>query len=292
MNCNGKVAIFSNDSGGAEILSSWVKTSDQPFLVSLKGPAVEIFSRKIGSLRSLSIEEAIGKSDWVLTSTSWSSDLEYKAIKFAKESNKFVVTFLDHWVNYRERFNWHGPEILPDEIWVGDSDGYDLAIEAFPEICVKKVRNPYWHDFKNEFEDMEAITQAGEIRILFASSNIDGARMQQNDIGFNDNEILQKFLDNLSMLPFYEQIEQITIKNHPSELLNKYQNINFGALKNKIILCPDKSNVLLIKENTYVAGFESMLLVLAKICGIQTININMNLSRLSKIPKQYIDYII
>lgn len=290
MNHEGKVAIFSNDAGGAEILSSWIRARDHPFVVSLTGPAVEVFSRKIGYLKSLSIEEAIDQSDWVLTSTSWSSDLEYKAIKKAKELNKFVVTFLDHWVNYRERFNWHGSEILPDEIWVGDRDAYNLAIEVFPELNVRQLINPYWQDFKNDFQDLESIRDDGGIRILFASSNIDGIRKQQKDIKFSDDEILQNFLNKLSSLPFYEKIEKITIKTHPSELANKYEKFNFRNLHKKIILNSDKSNIFLINENTYIAGYESMLMVLASVCGKSTINIDMKLDRLQNIPKNYIDY--
>ena len=112
----GKVAIVSHDAGGAEILSSFVKRYQVPYEASLKGPANEIFQRKIGPLKEISEYQAINNCDWVLTGTGWSTSFEYDAIKIAKEKDKYVVSFIDHWVNFRERFNWHGPEILPNEI--------------------------------------------------------------------------------------------------------------------------------------------------------------------------------
>ena len=253
---------------------------------------IKIFSRKIQTLKPLLLDDAIHQANWVITGTSWSSDLEYEAIKKAKKLNKFVVTYLDHWVNYRERFNWHGPEILPDEIWVGDRAAFDLAAEVFPEVNIKEVPNPYWKDFKNKFDDVEAIPDEEGAKILFASSNIDGIRKQQKDIKFSDYEILEIFLNKLPSLSFYEKIEEITIKNHPSEPANKYEKFNFKNFHKKVILNSNKSNILLIKENSYIAGYESMLMVLGSVCGKSTINIDMKLDRLQNVPKDYINYSI
>lgn len=150
MTPKGKVAVVSNDAGGAEILSSWYKLHNLSYPLSVTGPAESIFKRKLGKIKRQHFDLLIENSDWVLTGTSWESDLEYRAIKYAKNKGKYVVSFLDHWVNYRERFSWHGPEVLPDEIWVGDEDAKNLAENIFKGLKVRFIENPYWYEFKSQ----------------------------------------------------------------------------------------------------------------------------------------------
>ncbi len=56
----------------------------------------------------------------MLCGTSWQSDLEWRATELARRSGKRCVAYLDHWVNYRERFEREGELRLPDAIWVAD----------------------------------------------------------------------------------------------------------------------------------------------------------------------------
>ena len=77
-------------------------------------------SNNLGSFKSLSLETAIKDSDWVICGSSWQSDLECRAISISKSISKKVVTFLDHWINYKERFQLMDklllPELLKDKI--------------------------------------------------------------------------------------------------------------------------------------------------------------------------------
>ena len=108
------IAAISHDAGGAEILSSWLRRCDEPYCLSVDGPAIDIFLRKIGDRQSIPLAEAIAQSEWVLCSTSWQSSLERRAISQAKAGGKKVVAFLDHWVNFKERFQDDGIAVLPD----------------------------------------------------------------------------------------------------------------------------------------------------------------------------------
>lgn len=286
----GKVLVVSHDAGGAEILSSLLKLNKIPYLLCLAGPAENIFKMKLGKGENYSLEKGIKQANWILTGTSWASNLEYRAICIAKKENIFVSSFLDHWVNYRERFTWHGPEMLPDEIWVGDEDAEKIAKELFLNMPVKLIPNPFWLEVKERVKDVEPIDKKDVLKILFVSSNMDGVARRQPDITFSDYDILTKFLENIDQIFQKREKIYISIRKHPSETLIKYDDFNYKNFELKIDENEDLMSSFL--DYTHVAGFESMALVLAKINGLHTINLNMGLPRLKTIPSRYIDHYI
>ena len=115
-----------------------------------QGPAVNIFNGKIHKIEILSLDDLINKSDWLLCGTSWQSDLEWKAIRRAKKANKKVISFIDHWVNYRERYFKKSEYALPDEIWIGDIYAEKIAKDNFPNLKVMLKSNPYFLDMKEQ----------------------------------------------------------------------------------------------------------------------------------------------
>ena len=110
------VGIVCHDAGGAEIVSSYVRLNNLEAKYCLEGPAIKVFERKLGSIKNKSLLDVIDSVDWLLCGTGWESDLEWNAIQEAKRQKIKTVSFLEHWVNYSERFNRNGVEILPDEI--------------------------------------------------------------------------------------------------------------------------------------------------------------------------------
>ena len=66
-------------------------------------------------------------SDLVLCSTGTSSDYEKRAMYLAKKHKKKTIAYIDHWVQYRERFLINNKIIRPDEIWVSDTYALLLA---------------------------------------------------------------------------------------------------------------------------------------------------------------------
>ena len=85
---NNLVAIVSNDAGGAELLSLWVKKYNLNYVTVITGPAIKIFKKNSVSQKPLSLDEAIEVCDWVFCSTSWQSEIEKKAIKKARDIGK------------------------------------------------------------------------------------------------------------------------------------------------------------------------------------------------------------
>ena len=255
--------MVSHDAGGAEILSSWLNRTNCQASAVVAGPAVDIFQRKCPQVEFLPLDVALAKCTWVLCGTGWQSSFERQAISLGRALGKKTVAFLDHWVNYRERFDESGSSVLPDEIWVGDPDAERIARELFTETPVLLQQNPYLQDLLVEIEKMqvEKVVSASK-KVLYVCENVvDHARLQYGDErywGYTDYDALLFFLKNISALG--EAIEAVTIRPHPSEQAGKYHWVTeLNSLPIKI-----GGKQTLLKETLeadIVVGIQSMAMV-------------------------------
>jgi hypothetical protein len=220
------ICVSSHDAGGAEILSSYVRQQGLDCAYALGGPALKIFERKIGALDSMPLADAIHQSDWLLCGTSWQSDLEWQAIEIARAMGKRSVAFLDHWVNYRERFVRGGETHLPDEIWVGDTLAETMARRIFPELSIRLIENPYFDDLRRELAQLtrSSETSAHNLRVLYVCEPLREHALREygNERywGYTEEDALRYFLSNLPAL--MSPVERIVIRPHPSEVPGKY----------------------------------------------------------------------
>lgn len=269
------IAIVAHDAGGAEILSSYAVQQRPSCAYSVAGPALKVFERKLGLVRVTPLEETIVQSDWLLCGTSWQSDLEWQAIKMAKEQGKRSVVFLDHWAHYRERFVRGGETCLPDEIWVGDAQAEALAQHVLPEVTTRLVANPYFDDLKREISAIPKpdITGRSGLNVLFVSEPVreGGARIFGNERywGYTEEEALRYFLSNLYVLG--RPVGRIAIRPHPSEPLHKY---DWVKKEYTLPIVNGGGRTLLeeIAESDVVAGFQSMAMVMALLAGKRVIS--------------------
>lgn len=222
----GVCAVICHDAGGAEILSSYVRRTGLRCVFALDGPARKVFERKLGPIQLLAPEEAVNESDWVLVGTSWQSELEFEALGSARVQGKHAVAFLDHWVNYRERFERSGEIHLPDEIWVGDAHALRIAEEAFPAVPIRLIENPYFLDLRDEITQRQRKVQgeSESLRVLYVCEPIkEHAKRRYGDErhwGYTEEDALRYFLGRIDTLgkPF----DEIVIRPHPSEEPDKY----------------------------------------------------------------------
>jgi hypothetical protein len=259
------IAVFSHDAGGAEIVSSWLRQNPQPYCLVLEGPAVAIFQRKLGDIEISPLADAIEFCDWVLCGTGWQSNLEKQAIVKAKAASKKVIAFLDHWVNYPDRFQLDGVTVLPDEIWVGDVDAKILAQKTFPKINVILTPNPYFKDLQIELQGIQgSLNDPKQCSVLYVCEPIrEHALLAYGDEhywGYTEEDALQFFLDNITALG--TTISKINIRPHPSESKNKY---DWARQENSLVTETDSTQSLLeqIAETDVVVGCESMAMVVA-----------------------------
>lgn len=261
-----KVCVVAHDAGGANILASYVRRSPYEHVLSLSGPAVSIFERVLGTIQNNDLEEAIAKSEKVLTGSGWQSDLEFNAILLARQLNKYVSTFLDHWVNYTERFIRNGRIALPDEFWVGDELAYKIASEDFPSTKILQTSNPYFEESKVEYLsrlNSKKASSTGTKTYLYIGENIgDHAELKYGDRmhnGFDEIGAFQLFLNWISR---NDPSSSVIFRPHPSETHSKYlyiadqHNINCHASRN-FDLIDD------FLESDIVVGVSSAALILA-----------------------------
>lgn len=230
MNNSSLVAIVSHDAGGAEILASYVAQSEVACRFVLAGPAVNIFTRRLGPIEICTLTDGLSSCDMVLCGTGWQSDLEWSAIAQAQRSGKRAIAFLDHWVNYPERFIRNGVQHLPDEIWVGDEDAERLARSCFLNTPIRLVRNPYFIDMQRDIAKLGVKQPAAwttKKAVLFVGENISShARLRYGDErywGYTELDAIEYFLENIDALG--EQIGTIVIRPHPSDAPGKYAHV-------------------------------------------------------------------
>jgi len=141
------VLIVSHDAGGANLLAHWCRSWRERvnFIYMLAGPALKSFEMVRFADTGISDFPNPSTIDFVVTSTGWQSALEFNAIGWAKLNSIPVASYLDHWVNYSNRFIREHKTNLPDEIWTGDWQAYNLAFNVFSKdsIKIRHVRNRY-----------------------------------------------------------------------------------------------------------------------------------------------------
>ena len=200
------VLIVSHDAGGANLLAYWCKKwqSRVNFIYRVAGPALNIF--KSLNLGETCIEQYPSPAlvDAVVTSTGWQSNFEYDAIQWARQHNIQCASYLDHWVNYQDRFIRDGNTLFPDEIWVGDRDAFNLANELFSLNIFKLrfMRNQYFSELKQKVASH--ITKANSILICLEPI--------RNGITYSD--AYPRLVHYLSNSKY--QKKNVVIRDHPS----------------------------------------------------------------------------
>jgi len=267
----GKLAVVSHDAGGAEVLSSWIRRNQPEFFAVLEGPAKKIFKKKLDVLFEVSLSDAVKRADWVLTGSGWMSSLEYDAIVFSKNKDKRVITFLDNWANFRERFTRNGVSHFPDEIWVGDKYALEIAKKNLPEIpVINQVVNPYFQDIKEELKKYSKPDVSGKTRILYVTEpTSEHAVKQEGDerhLIWTEFDALQYFLENVDKV-CTGQIEVITIKLHPAEKNWKYNNLLESFRDLPIEIGSDQKLLQQIVQHHWVVGCNTIPMVIGLMNG-------------------------
>ncbi len=267
------MTIVSHDAGGAEVLSSYVKRKNLNCFYVLGGPAISIFERKLGAIRNDSLQKAIEKSDEILCGTSWQSELEWEAIRLARSYDKHSIAFLDHWVNFKERFLRHGQLNLPDEIWVGDEVAEDIARNIFTSVPIKVVANPYFEDIRQELKTManEKKIASESLSILYVCEPIREHALKQygreDYWGYTEEDALRFFLSNVNS---FGTIDQIVIRPHPSESKDKYNWVHNEF--DLPLVIGERTLVEEIMDCRVVVGCQSMAMVIGLLAGKKVIS--------------------
>lgn len=268
------VAVVCHDAGGAEILSSWLNRARCEASVTVAGPANAIFRRKCPQAVYLPLEESLAECTWVLCGTSWQSSFERRAIALGHSLGKKTVAFLDHWVNYRERFEEAGRIVLPKEIWVGDIEAKRIASALFDETPVLLQSNPYVEDLLAEIARIQTEkSRSNATKVLYVCEPVaEHAMMQYGNErywGYTEHDALRFFLMNVAALG--QPIDAIRIRPHPSEQVEKYHWAN-NLISQPIEFGGQRALLTETLESDVVVGCESMAMVVGLLAGKRVIS--------------------
>ena len=106
------LCVAAHDAGGAEVLSSLLRRTGAlaagDVRLALAGPARAVFERKLGSVLNRSLPDALDGAGSLLGGTGWQTRFEFDAFCAARDRSIHSIAVLDHWTNYRERFERGG----------------------------------------------------------------------------------------------------------------------------------------------------------------------------------------
>ena len=265
-----RVCIVSHDAGGAENLARYVVAQNDinPLFV-LAGPAIKVFAQQIDNIKIANLGDALAACDWCLCGTGWQSDLEWMAIALARKAGKRTTAFLDHWVNYRERFIRNGQEALPDEIWVADEYAKKLAEKTFPGLMIKQQPNRYLEALVAEIRCLEIkkSKRTGK-NILYVLEPIRQPWGSKEKPG--EFQALDYFIKQMGRLNLGDPLSIfICLRPHPSDPMGKYDAWVDAQIQmnNKIRVDTSSSLAEMIAEADLVVGCHTFAMVVALSAG-------------------------
>ena len=254
-----KIGVVLCDAGGTNYIISLIEKFKLSVNYYCEGPALKIIKNYNSKV---SLSEFIDAHDIILTSISWSSEVENEAIVKAKKKGKIVFTVLDHLVNFQKRFLLNGKITLPDSIILFDNYAFEKAKETFRNYKVKLflTKSNYFVDkFINDVKQNSFKSN----HILLIDEPIkrhyEGVMKKNFSYrGFNEFTAIEYFLDKMKNSKYINY--DIDIKLHPSSLENKYDHI----LGNKVKVLNSKIKLEnIISKYKIIVGFESIALYLA-----------------------------
>ena len=271
------VFLCAHDAGGAEIIAAWAQARPaHAWHGCAQGPAAPIFARQLNGFvnvpfAQLELEWSVRRPHLVLTGTSWASNLEMRVRNLARQHRIRSASYLEHWINYRERFGFPAPwiENLPEEVWCPDNESIRLCTAlGFPAAALTLAGNPYLDRLTREL--LNADVKEVEGSWLYVCEPIGAHALlttgNAQSQGYDEFDALRYFL--AASQPMRTPETRVVIRPHPSEPENKYN--AFAAAHQRDAHIVVSRNSLLrddVAHATHVVGCESMAMVVALRAG-------------------------
>lgn len=277
---NNIALIFSDPAGTNSCLALFEIYKSEHKKLPLLYSNSSYFSDKYSSLVKKGVPDfkSLG-IDCVFTGTSHpesSNHFEVDCIKKAINENIYTISFIDHWVNFKLRFDGLNKSEYPNEIWVVDETAKELAIsEGLPKEKVFIKTNPYYYYLKNywqpQYKDKEYFEKlqipGKGFHILFAPDPF-SVRNGKETAGFDEVDALNDLIAIISQ--FNNEIKLI-VKCHPLQPTDDLMKVIKKTNCNNCFLTKDADALELMHASDVVIGFYSNLLLEAEVLGKKVI---------------------
>jgi hypothetical protein len=213
------------------------------------------------------------KPNYIFLGTSI-NEYEHNWRKLGIKENVKVISFIDHWTSYIERFSFNNEIIFGDEIWVINEIAKIEAIHAgIPEKLITISGNPYYEKvkkFKPKVSKEYFYNSLGlDIRkkvILFISDDIKRSFPSDDKgncvLGFDEYTVLSELLNSLELIDVNLHDFQLILKLHPKSDVNKFKYLLNDAARNlNVIVIKDCDSLSINYYSDLVIGMFSNMII-------------------------------
>jgi hypothetical protein len=277
------VAVCAHDAGAASHMAAWLAPLQPKLRLCLAGPAELLFRARLGAAAGSfpTLEKALDGAHVLISGTGWQTDLEHRARLLAHQRGIPSVAVLDHWVNYRERFQREGEEQLPDALWVADAEAAALATDLYPNVPVMQLPNHWLESLCSSVQELRSKTddqpRRPARRLLYLLEPI-RVPWSQGPGGASEAGEIQGLRYWLQQLPHLieqgwvapqHELEALALRSHPSEPAGKYDALIAEAASSwpiQVDRAPALAEALAWADAAF--GCETQALVAAVACNL------------------------
>ena len=259
------LAVVCHDAGAANLIISWLRGYPGQPKACMEGPARILWENAFPETGTFPLNEVLNNSASLLSGTGWASDLEHEARRLARTKGIRIIAALDHWTNYRERFVRGGELILPDELWVADTDAEAEARRCFPALPIRLRPNLYLEKLARDVAAHGPTPARSEPRnVLYV---LEPVRQDWGGGGEpGEFQALAFFLESLPALGIDEHVK-IRLRPHPSDPPGKYDDWPLRYPRLDLAVEDGCSLAEQIAWADWVVGCETFALVIALQAG-------------------------
>lgn len=250
-----------NDAGSAYMMASYFFFSKKKINTILTGPALKIFKKFnfiYKNFNKKKLEFLVKQSNIIYTGTGWQTDLEKNAILLAKKNKIKVISFIDHWVNYRQRFLLNAKKILPNEILVNNKKAAtQLKFDSFFKKSKIKLITNFYKKYILKKTKVFRFKKNDKFNILFISEPF-----IKKIHGYSSQDIITELARYLRV-NFKKKII-LNIRMHPSQKKKDLKFIKEIKYKNIVLKISNRENLEEdIILNNLVVGCNSYALIVS-----------------------------
>lgn len=272
-NLNSPVAVVCHDAGAANLIFAWLRQwshlgvlGQREFRLVLEGPALLAWHAQALTLPHMQVHtelnSALAGAKCVLTGTGWASDLEHEARKLANLKKIPCVAVIDHWVNYKQRFERAGELVLPHTIWVADPYAADMANALFKNVHVIELPNLYLLDMVKAIPSVSS--DCHTLLYVLEPIRTDWGRGMPGEF-----QALDFFVQHLNLIVGNLPVH-VSLRPHPSDAPGKYDSWIKRHKQLNIALNTQPSLGMAIEHAKWVVGAETFAMVVANAAGRKT----------------------
>lgn len=253
------ILFATEDAGPAQYLSQIIPGLDDYVCV---GSSVSKRIFETYNIKCLDKFDAMESCDLIVTGTHFCGGLDMQFIKTALEKKIPVVSIVEHWSWYLQRFtDENGQQCFPNYIIVNDDFAEQEAIkEGLPKNIIKVLGNPVFENYqkkqltpesKEEWLSSFSFLNKPVITLVSENNNKTFSKNTPYYLGFDEFDVIE---DILSVI---KNDFNLVIKLHPSEEMNKY--VRYA--RENVFEIKEGNMDSLITHSDFFIGMGSMLLL-------------------------------